>query len=187
MADSFIGEIRIFGFNYAPVDWAFCAGQTVAIAQNQALAVVLGQAFGGDGRTTFGLPNLQGSVPIGAGSGPGLTPRPYAQQAGTDRVSLTLAQTPPHNHSITVASASGTLRTAGPNATAPLSFCSFVATKATPPKPQTTFTQTAPDGTLAPGALAPFVGGGDAHENRQPYLVLNYCISLAGTWPSKPD
>jgi microcystin-dependent protein len=98
LADAFVSEIRIFGFNFAPTGWAFCNGQLMLIAQNTALFSLLGVAFGGDGKTTFGLPNLQGAVPVDAGRGPGLSDYQIGQTAGSDTVTLNVGELPTHNH-----------------------------------------------------------------------------------------
>src|SRR5262245_52307968 len=98
MAEPFIGEIRIFGFNFAPVGWAACNGQLLSIAQNTALFSILGTVYGGDGQTTFGLPNLQGRAPMMWGQGPGLTARNIGEVTGTDNVTLLTTEIPAHNH-----------------------------------------------------------------------------------------
>src|SRR6185437_2668804 len=101
MSDVFVGEIRIVGFNFAPSGWATCDGQLIPINQNTALFSLLGTQYGGDGKTTFGLPNFEGSAPLGMGNGLGLTPRPQGEIGGETSVTLTLGQLPQHNHPIT--------------------------------------------------------------------------------------
>ena len=98
MSEPFLGEIRIFPLNFAPRGWAACDGQLLPINVNTALFSILGTTFGGDGKITFGLPNLQGKIPLGAGAGPGLTPRNLGESAGTESVTLSLNQLPPHSH-----------------------------------------------------------------------------------------
>ena len=108
MSDPFVGEIRVFGFNYAPDGWASCAGQLLPISQNTALFSILGTSFGGDGKSTFALPNLQGTVPVHVGAGLGLTPRVLGETGGTAEVTLSVAEMPAHSHTANCNSGSGT-------------------------------------------------------------------------------
>ena len=181
MADPFIGEIRAFAFDYAPMDWAFCAGQTINVQQNPALYAVIGTLYGGLVGQTFQLPDLRGSAPMGAGNGPGLTPRTVGQAVGTVAETLQPMHMPPHNHAIAVQAGNATLGTPSGN---------FLAQRVTTGRP-TTLPAYAPapgplDAPLASGALAPFVGGGQPHSNMQPYLALNLCICLNGEYPVRP-
>lgn len=181
MADPFTGEIRAFAFDYAPQDWAFCAGQTIAVQQNLALYAVIGTLYGGTPNQNFKLPDLMGRAPMGAGHGPGLTPRTVSQAVGTVAETLQPMHMPPHNHAIAVQAGNATLGTPGGN---------FLAQRVTTGRP-TTLPAYAPasgplDAPLASGALAPFVGGGQPHSNMQPYLALNLCICLNGEYPVRP-
>lgn len=180
MSDPYLGEIRIFGFNFAPRGWAFCNGQTLQISQNTALYAVIGITFGGDGKTYFNLPNLQGRVPLGAGSGPGLTPRKAGDAVGADTVTLTDDQMPWHTHALMAQNANG--QQAGP-ANAELAkgghgdgrtFAAWNTYVAGP--------ATLPVWNQAIGVT----GNGQAHENRQPAQVVNYCIALQGIFPPRP-
>src|SRR6266404_6639525 len=108
MADAFVGEIRMFGFNFAPTGWATCDGQLLPISQNTALFSLLGTFYGGDGKSTFALPNLQGSTPIGQGQSAGLSQYFLGEQSGSDTVTLLQAEMPAHNHNFAVRSSNGT-------------------------------------------------------------------------------
>lgn len=174
MADPYIGEIQIYGFNFAPRNWAFCNGQLLGIAQNSALFSLLGTNFGGDGQVTFGLPNIQDRVTIGASQGPGLSQRVLGEMAGSETVTLVGAQMPEHAHALSAYLGSEN-RSATPSGSVMLS--SPGSTRAFVPN-------TAGDTTLDPRALTP-TGGGQPHPNMQPYLVLNYCISLQGIFPPR--
>lgn len=164
MADPFLSEIRIFSFNFAPRGWAMCNGQLLPINQNQALFSLLGTTFGGDGRVNFALPELRGRVPMHVGGG--LT---LGQRGGEEVHTLNLNEMPTHTHQ-----ARGSAN--GPTVTPPTN--NFWASN-------TGFT---PYGTTADTAMSPLaisnIGGSQAHENRSPYLTLNYCIALQGIFPS---
>lgn len=170
MTDQYLGEIRTFGFNFAPAGWAQCNGQILAISQNTALFSLLGTNYGGDGRTTFGLPNLQGNVPMHWGQGAGLSQYILGQTAGAPTVTLSSSQMPSHNHALQVAEGTATN---APSSSAWLG-------RADPAKFYTT-TGT-PSVNLAQGAIGP-AGGGSPHPNQQPYLVVNFCIALQGVFP----
>jgi microcystin-dependent protein len=181
MSSPYVGEIRCFGFQFAPVNWAFCNGQPMAISQNPTLYQILGTTYGGDGVQTFNMPNLQGNVPMHWGNGPGGFNSVIGQTMGTTTVTLTTAQTPAHNHSITVqefpSGGDHTLRTARPNTNSWLSQSApggLWYDKASP-NLNAAFSQQ----TLSP------VGGSQPHENMQPYLALNFCICLYGVYPSQ--
>jgi len=173
MSEPFIGEIRIFGFNWNPRNWALCNGQLLAISQNTALFAIIGTQFGGDGRTTMGLPYLQGRAPMHAGNGPGLTPRPEGSFGGGNSVQLAATQIPAHTHTIAVDLNDGTV-------TDPLG-CFPAKT----PKPTKAYAEDS--STLEPmnGAQLGAAGASGAHENRQPYLTVNFCIALQGLFPSR--
>lgn len=166
--EPFLGEIRLFPYTFAPRGWAFCQGQILGIAQNTALFSLLGTTYGGNGQTTFGLPDLRGRVAVSSGQGPGLSPYSLGQQGGTESVSLTQNQMPLHAHLVNASSVS-------PNASRPGN--AFLAANGP--------YQAAPDGTtMAPGMIQG-TGGNQPHENRQPYTTLNYCIALEGIFPSR--
>lgn len=173
--DPYIGEIRIFAGNFAPKNWAFCNGQLLSIAQNTALFSILGTSYGGDGKVTFGLPNLQGGITIGQGNGPGLSPRQVGETGGTPAVTLVGTQIPSHGHTFTGEGAEANTTSPGGN---------FVAAN------RGLSPYTAPN---APGlnvrpmnAAAVGVSGSSApHNNMQPYLGLNYIIALFGVFPPR--
>lgn len=179
MSNPFIGEIRLFAFSFAPRGWAFCDGRLVAISQNTALFSILGVNFGGNGTTTFGLPNLSGRTAIGVGNGPGLSPQVVGQTGGTSTVTLTTAQIPAHNHVLNA----GTLSPPNP--------AQNVAT----PTNQSLLGLSAPNNIYVDGPGSPntaFIsssispnGAGQPHENMQPYLAVNICIALQGIFPSR--
>lgn len=165
MAEPFLAEIRMMSFNFAPRGWALCNGQLLPINQNQGLFSLLGTTFGGNGQTTFGLPNLQGRTPIHVGNGHTL-----GEAAGTASVTLTAQQLPQHAHIPATATTTGGT-TATPTNNLLASYLNGYA-------PVAALT------TLAPGAISS-VGGSQAHENRQPYLTINFCIALQGIFPSR--
>jgi len=172
MSDPFVAEIRIFGFNFAPRGWAFCDGQILPISQNTALFSLLGTMYGGDGRTTFGLPNLKDRVALGWGEGPGLTPRDLGGSGGVDSVTLTTAQIPNHTHVLTCSNETGEDRRAVGEAMA-----RSVGGALYGPVPANPVT-------LAPQAVA-VVGSDLPHNNVMPTLVLNYCIAMQGVFPPR--
>jgi microcystin-dependent protein len=169
MSDPYIGELRLFPYNFAPRGWAFCQGQLLSIAQNTALFSLLGTTYGGNGQTTFGLPDLRGRVPISSGQGPGLSPYALGQTGGVESVTLTTPQLPAHNHSVNASSS---------------------ATSKNPSGAEPAFTGggssygTANDLTMSPSMIGN-TGGSQPHPNIQPYLTLNWCISLVGIYPSR--
>lgn len=173
MSDPFIAEIRIFAGNFAPRNWAFCNGQLLPISQNTALFSLIGTTYGGDGRTTTALPNLQGRAPMHPGRGPGLTNRRLGERAGVTTATLTEAQMPNHNHNL-VASPNPA-EDPGP---AGNSFARSVG--GTAYQSDTTNNLVALDADTMPS-----VGGLGAHNNHQPYLGLNFIIALQGTYPSR--
>jgi microcystin-dependent protein len=169
MSAPFLTEIRIFPFNFAPKGWAFCNGQLLAINQNQAMFSLIGTTYGGNGQTTFALPNLQGSVGMHMGSGFTL-----GQIGGEASHTLVAAELPAHTHAAMADTATGHNNTANPTGTYPAN------TGGTP-------MYSAGSGAtvrMAPQMVSS-VGGGQPHENRQPYLALNYCIALQGIFPSR--
>lgn len=173
--EPFIAQIILFGGNFAPRGWAFCDGQLLPIAQNTALFSIIGTVYGGDGRTTFALPDLRGRVPMHPGSGPGLTTRRQGERLGAETVTLQLAQIPSHNHQMDVASAAADNNRATNDALGKGTF--FVNNDPADPATQ-------PSLALHPKTIAN-AGGGQAHENMQPSLGINYIIALQGIFPSR--
>ena len=172
MSDPFLGEIRIFAFNFAPKGWALCNGQLVAISQNTALFSILGTTYGGNGTSNFALPNFQSRVPIGAGQGPGLTNRVLGEMAGQEAVTLTAAQNAPHSHQALCSSGVG-------NSYDPAGNYWSVDAGGNPeygPVPVA--------GSMSAAATSP-AGGSLPHNNIQPYLTVNFCIALTGIFPSR--
>jgi microcystin-dependent protein len=175
MSDQFVAEIRIFPFNFAPTGWATCDGQLLPISQNTALFALLGTTYGGDGKSTFALPNLQGSAPMHPGQGPGLSNHFLGEQSGSQTVTLLESEIPIHTHAVnTDASDPGDVETPSPNVvlarSSPFIYRSGAVNDAAP---------------MAFQALAP-AGGGLPHNNMQPYLTLNVCIALQGIFPQRP-
>ena len=179
MASPFLGEIRLFGFNFAPRGWAFCQGQLIAIAQNSALFALLGTIYGGDGQTTFALPDLRGRVPVSFGQGPGLPNVTQGQRAGEVNHTLNVNEMPGHNHAATAQlNASGS---AG-NSTTPSGNFPAVSTA------RDNVYSNASGATLNAAAAQVTVaaaGGSQPHNNMQPYLGLNFCIAVEGIFPSR--
>jgi len=176
MSEAFIGEIRGFGFNFAPLGWAQCNGQLLPISQNTALFSVIGTTYGGDGSTTFALPNLQGQVPMHWGSGAGLN-TVIGQPMGQSSVTLLTTQMPQHIHTVSAApipTGGAVERSAKPDSTSFLSTSkgAFIYKKV-PATPDTPF---------SPKAIGT-AGGSQPHENMQPYLVINFCIAVDGIFP----
>lgn len=176
MSEPFIAEIRIFAGNFAPRAWAFCDGQLLPIAQNTALFSLIGTTYGGDGRTTTALPNLQGRAPMHPGRGPGLTARRLGEKVGTETVTLVEAQIPSHTHTLRAVGAAGTEDDPTNHALARENAGTrdFIYQKNT----------TANLVDMASEALAT-TGGGQAHTNLQPFLTLNFIIALQGLYPSR--
>jgi microcystin-dependent protein len=174
MSEPFVAEIRIWALNFAPRGWAFCNGQLLPIAQNTALFSLIGTTYGGDGRTTTALPDLQGRSPMHPGRGPGLTDRQLGQSEGQSTHALTLQETPSHTHSLQAFGAPGASNTPGGNT---------LARSQVPTAPFYN-ASTANQVNLAPEALPP-AGDGQDHENKQPYLALTFCIALVGIYPSR--
>ncbi len=170
MGQPYVGEIRIFAGNFAPAGWAFCHGQLLAISENTTLFQLIGTTYGGDGQSTFGLPNLQGRVPIHQGQGPGLSNRVIGQNGGTESVTLTAAQIPVHGHAQLVSAAPALSRS--PQGNLPAIAQGDLYSTGTP------------DTAMAATAIAA-TGGSQPHENMQPYLGLNFIISLFGIFPTQ--
>lgn len=175
--DAFYGEIRIFGFSFTPENWSQCNGQAVNVQQYQVLYTILGTQFGGNGQTTFNLPNLQGSAVFEAGTGLGLTPRLFGHQYGASSVTLTQNQLPNHQHTFHVVQMPAAALDDVPN----VNNTSYLARTFN----QLNYTNTDTyDTTLSPQIVG-IVGGSGFHENRQPYLAMNFCICMYGDYPVK--
>lgn len=181
MAEPFIGEIRMWACDFAPRNWAFCNGELMPISQHTVLYAVIGTLYGGDGRATFGLPNLQGRAPMHPGQGPGLTHRQLGQMGGAAEILLTEAQMPAHTH--TLRGSTATADAPSPQGAA-LATGSTVGTEAQTKPPN--FYQTDPSDLvqLAPDSLQA-TGGSLPHYNMQPYQCVNFCIALEGLFPSR--
>ncbi|NJN46234.1 MAG: phage tail protein [Candidatus Competibacteraceae bacterium] len=171
MSEPFVGEIRMFAGNFAPRGWAFCDGQLLAVSQNDALFSLLGTIYGGDGRTTFGLPDMRGRIPIHAGQGPGLSPRRLGAKAGAENETLTVNQLPSHTH--------------------PLQASSEVATTPNPASEVLGETVTdrvyradSTDANMASTSITN-TGGSRSHTNLMPFLCVNFIIALVGIYPSR--
>lgn len=179
MSSPFVGEVRAFAFIFPPYQWAFCNGQPVSISQYETLYAVIGTIYGGDGVNTFNLPNLQGYAPMHWGNGLGGFNTVIGQVQGSPTVTLTIAQMPAHAHIVTadqIGSGGVPEKTPSPNPN------SFLAVS----NPDAVWND-APSSinvAFAPNAIST-VGGSQPHENRQPYLAVNFCISLGGVFPSR--
>ncbi len=174
--EPYIGEIIMGGFNFAPQSYAFCNGQILPISQNTALFAILGTTYGGNGTTTFALPNLQGRVAVGFGSGPGLSSYSLGQMSGVENVTLTNTEIPAHNHLVNSNSGDGTSSTpinnffAGPSADRDLAAYNAATT----------------GGTVNMNVNATGITGSSLpHNNIMPYQVINFCIALQGVFPSR--
>jgi microcystin-dependent protein len=174
MADPFVAEIRIFPFNFAPKGWAFCDGQLLPLSQNTALFSLLGTTYGGNGKSNFALPDLQGRAPMHPGQGPGLSLHDLGETGGSDTVTLLESEIPAHNHTVNVAANPALLAVPSPSVS--------LARSRTVNAYQTNSTQNLV--TMAGETIAP--AGGDApHNNLMPYLTLNFCIALQGVFPPR--
>jgi microcystin-dependent protein len=167
MSDPFVAEVRIFPYNFAPRGWAFCNGQLLPIAQNTPLFSLVGTTYGGNGQTTFGLPDLRGRTPLGVGQGPGLSDYDLGQPGGAESITLTARQLPNHTHSLTASSDAAAASTPGPGV--------LLATANTPIY--------APAQNLVP--MAAVGASAQPHANRQPFAVVNFCIALQGIFPTR--
>jgi microcystin-dependent protein len=170
MGEPFVGEIRIFGGNFAPAGWAFCDGQTLPISENDTLFNLIGTTYGGDGQETFNLPNLQSRVPIHAGTGSSGTTYTLSEMAGTEQETLTTQQIPIHSHALIGSTANGT-------EAAPAGSLLATSTTLQP------YAQVSPsDASFNASSITP-VGGSQPHENVQPFLCVNFILSLFGVFP----
>ncbi|OSY89527.1 hypothetical protein WH52_02525 [Tenacibaculum holothuriorum] len=171
--EPFLGQIILFAGNFAPRGWALCDGQLLAINQNSALFSILGTMYGGDGRTTFGLPDLRGRLPIHVGQGPGLTPVSQGQKGGSEHVTLTIPNLPPHSHDVEIAVNNGNGDAASPDK---LNISSIT----------NGFSEDKTNGAFLGGVVNPNpVGEGKSIDIRNPHLGLNYIIALQGLFPSR--
>lgn len=186
--DPFIGEIVMFGGNFAPRGWAFCDGQLLSIAQNTALFSILGTTYGGDGRTTFALPDLRGRAPIGPRNGPGLSDYRLGQRGGAQTNTLNVTQIPSHNHAAT-----GTVKASSSDGTTNDPTGNILAAGKTPIDRSNIvdaniYTSPAPNTNMAANEVTVTVGntgGNQPINNLQPYLAVNYIIALVGIFPSR--
>jgi microcystin-dependent protein len=171
MSEPFVGEIRMFAGNFAPRGWAFCDGQLLAVSQNDALFSLLGTIYGGDGRTTFGLPDLRGRIPIHAGHGPGLSERRLGAKGGAEKVTLTVNQLPSHSHP--ALASSGVAQNTAPQGAGLGS-------------PSADIYRSNPTTTVSMGsAFLANTGGSRSHTNEMPYLCIHFIIALVGIYPSR--
>jgi microcystin-dependent protein len=171
MSESFVGEIRMFAGNFAPRGWALCDGQLLAVSSNDALFSLVGTIYGGDGRTTFGLPDLRGRIPVHPGSGPGLTDRRLGQKEGSEETILSTSQLPVHKHVFTATNNDAAKQ--DPTGSFPARAVADVYKSGTAVKVD-----------MSPSALSP-AGESRPHNNMMPFLCLNFIISLYGVYPSR--
>lgn len=183
MSEPFIGQITIFPYSFAPYGWQDCAGQILPISQYAALFSLLGTNYGGNGTTNFGLPDLQGRVCLNQGSAPGLSNYSVGEAGGVENVTLVSNQLGVHSHSLNATTARGTVQTAGGNLLATGEFGAGrdanTASVYNPANPNTTLTP------ASIGSAGGTQAGAQAHNNVQPYLVLRYCISMTGQFPTR--
>lgn len=174
MSEPYIGQVMIFGFSFAPLNYALCAGQIMSISQNEALFAIIGTTYGGNGTTNFALPNIQERAVMSTGSGAGLSTYVIGEQTGTANVSVTQSQMPAHNHQVFCTA--GSQEDLGPTANGWLGERT--------PGMLTFLLNKSPDVTLN-GNFLTTAGGSQPHMNEQPYLAMNYCIALYGIFPSR--
>lgn len=171
MSEPFVGEIRMFAGNFAPRGWAFCDGQLLAVSQNDALFSLLGTIYGGDGRTTFGLPDVRGRLPIHAGSGPGLSPRRLGAKGGAENVTLTTNQMASHSHDFNANTAGATDVAPAGKVVAKGELVAYLS-------------EVAQNTDMSPSMMTN-VGGSRSHSNLMPALCINFIIALFGIYPSR--
>lgn len=171
MSDPYLGEIRMFGGNYAPAGWALCDGRLLAISENDALFALIGTAYGGDGETTFALPDLRGRLPVNQGQGPDGTSYPIGARGGAETVTLRTDDLPSHRHMIVGDGGDADQESPADHVLARSNTVNaYIARN--------------PNQSLNADALAP-IGGGQPHDNMQPYRCVTFIISLGGIWPSR--
>lgn len=175
MSEPYLGEIAMFGGNFAPRGWAFCDGQLLPISSYTALFSILGTTYGGDGRTTFALPDLRGRAPLHQGNGSGLTPKSLGERGGEEMVSISAANLPSHSHTLPVSDETGDTDT--PSASSYLADASQVSGR-----DAHSFSGTS---NSAMGNLTTHPGGSLPHNNMQPFTTINYIIALQGLFPSR--
>ncbi len=180
--EGFIGEIKMFGGNFAPRGWALCEGQLLAISDNTALFSILGTIYGGDGRTSFALPDLRGRAPVGAGQGPGLSPHRQGQRGGTEVVSLNTGQLPAHSHEVTALTS--TLKCNNKEATESIGEGQTFGKAAVNIFNEETANLNMNITLTASGEVGN-TGGSQPHDNMPPYLGMNYIICTQGIFPSR--
>jgi microcystin-dependent protein len=175
MSDQFVGEIRLFGFNFPPQGWAFCNGQLLPISQNTALFSLLGTYYGGDGKSTFALPNLQGQAPLQPGQGPGLSLRDLGESGGQSSVTLLVSEIPAHTHVASGAVAGDQLSPQN----------NVWGTARVGRQTDNRYAASSGGGSLMNAQALALAGGGLPHNNMHPYLALNFCIALQGIFPPR--
>jgi microcystin-dependent protein len=180
--DPFLGQITLFACNFAPQNWAMCQGQLLPISQYSALFSLLGTNFGGDGRVTFGLPDLRGRLPNGQGTGPGLSTYVIGEIGGTETVSLTSSTIPQHTHALPAYTADAS--TKSPAGALPAKGQTTGGRGAE--KAMTMYNTGSPSVALTAQQVAPVTGGGVPHTNIQPSLALNWCIAMTGVFTARP-
>lgn len=181
MSDAFLGEIRLFAGNYEPKDWAFCDGRYLAISQNTALYSILGNTYGGDGRTTFALPDLRGRVPLGEGAGAGLTNRSLGEKGGSESHTLSVSELPSHDH----AGAAGTLNVVSGAGNDPSPTGNYLAAQAPPNFPYHSGPTNATLAADAVSASSASTGDDQPHNNMPPFTTMNYIICIRGLFPTR--
>jgi microcystin-dependent protein len=179
MSEPYIGEIRCFGFSFAPRGWAWCNGQSMAVASNEALFTIIGTTYGGDGVTNFALPNLQGRIPMHWGSGGAAGNTVLGQLQGQSTQTLSVTQIPAHRHVVEAATTS----VAGER-TAIATDQAYLSGSRPPNRAYQNPSQPPLTAQFSPKAISPN-GGSQPHDNMQPYLVMNFCIALEGIYPSR--
>lgn len=180
MGTPYLGEMRLFAGNFAPRGWAFCNGQSLSIAENDALFALLGTIYGGDGQNTFNVPDLRGRVPLNQGQGPGLSSYTIGQAAGVETVTLQTSQMPAHSHSLNATTATGSVTTPGPTVMLATPVEAGVNTSLYVVPGSSAMVQ-AP---MAPQSIGP-AGGNTPHENMMPFQSINYIIALEGIFPTR--
>lgn len=171
MSEPFVGEIRMFAGNFAPRGWAFCDGQLLAVSQNDALFSLFGTIYGGDGRTTFGLPDMRGRLPLHAGAGPGLSPRRLGARGGAEKVTLTVNQMPSHTHPLQASTELAQDHDPGGRVLAAGSGINH-------------YTPSSPTSAMASNMVT-HTGGSRSHTNLMPFLCVNFIVALFGIYPSR--
>lgn len=173
MADQYIGEIRMVGFDFAPTGWALCNGQVLPISNYSPLFALIGTTYGGNGTTNFALPNMQSRIPMHYGTGPGLSTYAMGEEGGAENVTLLITQMPAHNHILNVSNAGGDQLTPGNH---------ILAAESSGAAP--IYSDTQPNSTMNVSSIG-LAGNSQSHENRQPFLVVNFIIALEGIFPSR--